>query len=378
MTLTDVLATLDGKAELTGADAIMVRQVIHAPDIDLTEAEADALFKLNADAGAISPEWSALFIEAMADFVVRQQKPEGYVSSPTADWLIASVQRYGRIRADEIEMLIHVVELAEQTPARLSAFVLNLIKQLVLWKLQRQKMLTDLDVERLRRALYANGGEGSIAVSRHEAEALFDINDALQDAAVAPEWTDLFVRAVANAVLFELPWKADASEAAREDAWLRDTQVHPLRRIESVLKDRAGFLGDLKAGFHDLIQIKRDVLDADFTDPVADKREADAVASELSRGAITERITPDEAHWLLGRLGRRGALDANERALVTFLRANATSIDPSLDPVLASLDGPTQAVHPPASASETQSAASESVSDKPVFGHRKSPALSPE
>jgi len=378
MTLAEVIATLDGKAELTGADAIMVRKVIYAPDIALTEAEADALFKLNADAGAVSPEWSALFIEAMADFVVRQQKPVGYVSSPTADWLIASVRRYGRIRADEIEMLIHVVELAEQTPARLSDFVLNLVKHLVLWKLQRQKALTGLDVERLRRVLYANGGEGSIAVSRHEAEALFDINDALEGATVAPEWTDLFVRAVANAVLFELPWKADADEAAREDAWLRDTRVHPLRRIEPLLKDRAGFLGDLKAGFHDLIQMKREVLDADFTDPAADKREADAVASELSREAITERITPDEAHWLLGRLGRGGALDANERALVTFLRANATSIDPSLDPVLASVDGPTAAGQPPASAPEPQPPASETVSDKPVFGHRKSPALSAE
>ena len=53
----------------------------------------------------------------------------------------------------------------------------------------------------MRRILYAFGGEGGVAITRAEAEVLFDINDASQGANNDPEWTDLFVKAIANCIM---------------------------------------------------------------------------------------------------------------------------------------------------------------------------------
>ena len=50
----------------------------------------------------------------------------------------------------------------------------------------------------IRRYLFAAGGDGNVAVTRREAELLFDINDALPDGPEAPEWTALFVQGIVN------------------------------------------------------------------------------------------------------------------------------------------------------------------------------------
>ena len=131
MTLADALQSLDGKSELTAEDALALRRILYGGDIAVTTAEAEALFKLNADAGTLSREWRDLFVEAMTDYVVRQAAPAGYVDQAKADWLVAQVKAAGRIREDEIEMLIHVLEEADETPSALGDFVLATLKALV-------------------------------------------------------------------------------------------------------------------------------------------------------------------------------------------------------------------------------------------------------
>ncbi|MFI5300899.1 MAG: hypothetical protein ACHREM_22685, partial [Polyangiales bacterium] len=42
------------------------------------------------DAGAVSPEWTVLFIEALTDFTVHQQAPNGYVDETKANWLMGA------------------------------------------------------------------------------------------------------------------------------------------------------------------------------------------------------------------------------------------------------------------------------------------------
>jgi hypothetical protein len=230
MTLAEALSTLDGKATLDADDVLALRRIIYGAGDAVRPEQVEALFQLNAHAGAISPEWRTLFVEATVDFVVRQAEPTGYVDDARAAWLIEVVKRHGRVRADEIEMLIHVLETADKTPVELSAFVLGAVRALALWRLKRNGALDRADVERLRRVLFAKGGDANIAVTRAEAEALFDINDALNngdlgDAPFAPAWTSLFVHAVANAVLFETPWAPDAEteRAPRSSPSMRRT-----------------------------------------------------------------------------------------------------------------------------------------------------------
>ena len=107
--LSDALSALDGKRELTAEDAITVRRIVFGGDAMVSREEAEALMTLNADAGEVSPEWRMLFIEALTDYVVRQQQPEGYVDQATADWLAGVVRQERQVREDEVEMLVHEI-----------------------------------------------------------------------------------------------------------------------------------------------------------------------------------------------------------------------------------------------------------------------------
>ena len=318
MTLAEALSALDGKALLGPDDAVAIRGVVYGGDCAISQAEADALFQLNADAGTLSREWRDLYIEAMADFVVRQQDPAGYVDDAKAAWLIAAISRKNHIREDELEMLIHVLETADQVPDRLSAFVFGLVETLLMKGFERDGALAPANIERLRRVLFAGGGDGAVAVSRHEAEALFDMNDAMKGAVVDQAWTDLFARAVGNAVLYEARWTADRARETRDEAWIADTSTHPFGRMGAALSSgaKAAAMAD---GF-------RELLHWDFMNHNLEPIEAADEAME-TRAAD---VSADEAHWLVALLRRDGQLDANERAVIDFIRANARSVDPSL------------------------------------------------
>jgi hypothetical protein len=223
--LIQALSALDGKAELTAEDAVAVRRIVFGGDCTVSQDEAEALIQLNADAGKVSREWRALFAEALTDYIVRQEHPQGYVDQAKADWLMGRVRQEKRVRDDEVEMLIHVLEQADQTPPGFSGFVLDLVKSLALSGLRRDGQLSGENIARLRRVVFAAGGAKNLAVTRREAEALFDINDALAGAVADPVWTDLFVKAVGNAVLFETPWTPDAANEVKRQAWLEDASV---------------------------------------------------------------------------------------------------------------------------------------------------------
>jgi hypothetical protein len=331
-TLAEALSTLDGKAALTADDAVTLRRILYGQTLTVDQAEADALFKLNADAGTLAPEWCALFIEAMTDYVVRQQDPPGYVNAATADWLMGAIDRSGRVRGDEVEMLVHMLEEADQVPDKLSAFALSAVRASVLSRIARTGAVSALDIDRLRRLVFAKGGESNVAVTRHEAEALFDINDALKGAA-NPAWTDFFVRAVANAVMFEPVWAPDRSAELKREAELADSGFHPLRRWRAALNDLPGSEAIFMAALHEITDRKAD-WDRDFA---GDRPIRERYAADDAREAQAEAVTADEAHWLADRIGRDGRLDANEQALLAFLRANARQVDPSLEPMLSRL-----------------------------------------
>ncbi|HEY3815104.1 MAG TPA: hypothetical protein VGL66_17945 [Caulobacteraceae bacterium] len=328
MALADLLKTLDGKSTLTAEDALSVRKAIYEDGV-VSQDEAEGLYTLNADAGVISPEWRMLFIEAMTDFVVRQQAPSGYIPDPRATWLIGLMSSRRTLRGDEVELLIHLLEEADQAPDRLSAYALGVVRSLALWRLKTGGALIASDIERLRRVIFAKGGEQNVAVTREEAEALFDINDAHQGKSSDPAWCDFFARAIGNAVLFVPVWTADADTELHEEAWLADTRVRPFARFGRLsAEDRNAAMAE---GFSDIMHM--DFESADL------KRLGARVDADEATEQEAAAVTPEEAGWLADRIGRDGVVDDAEKALLAFLRDNASNIDPSLAQRLAALPG---------------------------------------
>lgn len=331
MSLGKALALLDGKSELTADDAIALRQIVYGGDQMVSRPEAEALFQLNADAGSHSQEWRQFFVEAMTDYVVRQEKPAGYIDQAKADWLVSLMRKAGRVREDETEMLIHSLEAAQESPSSLCGFVFDLVKTALLVKLSKGGSLDKGDVDQLRRVVFSRGGEGNIAVTQHEAEALFDINDALRGGDADPAWIEFFKRAVANAVLFESTWRPDRKAESNRDAWLADTSIHPLRRIVT---------GIVAPGAWKVMHAEaRDLIHLDFQDlDSQDHSLGDAYAAKQMVRSNAERLSDAEAHWLVERIRRNGLQDKNERAVVDYIRDNAVSSGPQIDELIAGLN----------------------------------------
>lgn len=251
----------------------------------------------------------------MADYVVNQTEPYGYADKANARWLIAMISRDGQLWGDtELETLLQVMEKAISCPPFLEDFVLEAVRKAVTegegptrrgLSLQRGQ-ITAGEVDVLRRALYAVGGPGNVAIDRREAELLFDINDAMLEGAANSEWSDLFVKTIANHVMSLSGYQPPSrEEALRRERWLDE--------------ENAG----VAALFGRMMQSGWSNILAAYTPP-QESRLADLLASE------GRAVSQDEAEWLRERILRNGRVCENQKALLAFLKAEAPSIHPAL------------------------------------------------
>ncbi|HEX7761975.1 MAG TPA: hypothetical protein VF459_20875 [Caulobacteraceae bacterium] len=175
------------------------------------------------------------------------------------------------------------------------------------------------EVALLRHLLYAAAGDGNVAITRAEAETLFDINDACRGADNDPTWTDLFAKALAASVMTVSGFQPAARDGeAGAEAWLADADPSGMCGI-------AGFINRLFSG----PSPTGNALWGDGLDSWR-AHNAQVEASE----AAAETISEEEARWLADRIGRDGAYDQAEHALIRFLKAESPSIHPALQPLL--------------------------------------------
>ena len=151
--------------------------------------------------------------------------------------------------------------------------------------------ITEGEVDLLRRILYAFGGDGHVAVTREEADILFDIDEAVEQADPNPAWTDLFVKAVANVIMaasgYAVPTR---EEALRQEASLD----HPEQKtsvLAFLLSMVQSNLSSVKDAYHD---------------QTAEERALAHLEHQRIEIITNEAITEVEASWLAGRLGRDG------------------------------------------------------------------------
>lgn len=321
------VAGLTSKNRITAEDVTMLRREVFADGV-VTRGEAEALFALDQTARDKCPEWSPFFIEAVTDYIVRQEKPEGYISRENADWLVRAISRDGTVDSrTELELLVHVLEEAKSSPGRLSAYALEQVANAVIDGKGPLMLGADLvpgliaraEVDLLRRILYAYGGDGNIAITKAEAEILFRINDRTAAASNDPSWNDLFVKAIANYVMCSAGYEPPTREAAlRHETFLEhaDPEIGGFfsRMVSGGL---AGILG----AYHSPADIE------------ADWEARNRAAEALARRA--ETIDAGEAKWLAERIGGgHRPLRDNERALLTLIKHASPEIHPALKPLL--------------------------------------------
>jgi len=309
------------RGEIAQSDVMKMRSLTYA-DGRITPEEAELLFQLNDASLTVTRTWNDYFIESITDFLVNQSEPMGYVTAENARWLIDRIGHDGRVDTrTELELVINVIDRARWSPESLVSFALAQVRDAVVTSkgVLRNGMrlepgiIGEAEVELLRRILYAFGGDGNVAITRAEAEVLFEINDALVDGKPNPAWTDLFIKAIANCVMsvssYAVPTR---EEALRRDAWLDyHTDLSPLNLVKKFVSGGASPLD----GYRRLTR---------------EESALDRLERQRIEMIVNEQVTEGEASWLVERISHDGKVNENEVALLAFLRTESPDVHPVL------------------------------------------------
>lgn len=301
------LAKIAAKGFVSAEDVTTLRRNVFHDGV-VSPKELDALFKLAEHAPKGSPEWPMFFEEAAADFYLREEEPYGYITDAEFETLKARITRDGHIASPlEIRLLLKLLETSTSTPTSMHDFVGEQLRHAILSKGADARVTRDY-TELMRRFIFTGGGDGHHAVTRAEAELLFDINDATMGIDNDPAWTELFVKAIANHLMAHFSY----APPSREEALAR----HDFMSDHSV--NVGGFFKRMISG--GLAGFKEDE-----TSPQRARNEA------RERGIReAEKITPEEAEWLADRIGRDGVFGESERRLIQHMRDIGAELPPKL------------------------------------------------
>lgn len=327
--LAPAMAKLAEEIVSNGIDAdevLRLRREIFRDGI-VDREEAKLLFHLNEVAGTGNDQaWYDFFVEALTDYFVWKQEPFGYLSDEDADFLVAQITRDGKIDDNtEFGLLVNIIHRLRLSPEKVVLLTLRGVKETVLGggtvlfgpKRRRAGVIDPADVDIIRTVVFGMGGDGSLLISKREAELVFELNNQTVEKENAPEWQKLFVQAIATYLMFPsgAPAVPDRAEAARRERWLEER-----RGIGAFMRGMASI------NTHIFAATASKMLGRDRETGAA---EAMAKAEAFARESITEA----EAAWLIEHIMQDGILHDNERALLAFIKENSPRIDPSLDPL---------------------------------------------
>ena len=297
-----LMARITQLGEISEAEARRIVNEVYTDGV-VNREEAEALFRVNDQLADRDPLWVERFIEAVKDFLLTREAPEGWVSDEEADWLISIIGRDGHVETEsEIDLMLDLLRYAEGAPDALSRFCLEAVSHRII----ENGVADEAMAERMRRILYAPAGEAGLYVSRHEASVLFRTNDAIAEAPNAKSWNNLFAKAILNHLISAAhPDPVTEAEALSREAWLSDTKV-------SV----GGFFSKMANAF----------TSGSWFDKISEDPEAAARARYMAKEAAAKAgkaVTDDEENWFLRRLGWDKSVSPAERTLIELLKSEA-------------------------------------------------------
>ncbi|MEZ5818174.1 MAG: hypothetical protein R3D44_13925 [Hyphomicrobiaceae bacterium] len=335
--LTQIAEEIKARGTIADPDIAAIRRAIFQDGL-VSRTEADALFQIERTRTNPLRAWSDLFTEALTDYCMRQEPPEGYLSEDTAAWVIEEITRNKHPSTDaEVELLVNIIEKAREVPASFSAFALGHVKNMIMYGGGNDKLgrphhggrVSAADIHALERILWGAGTEGHLAISREEAEALFAIANMSAGAENDERFEDLFAKAIGNYLLGATGRAVPPREVALR--WeTEETHLDAARLLRAVMQTYStADWSKLRDGDFWLDSIRPRSLSQDVDRAL----EAQIKAREAAEAAASI-MTPDKAAWLLDHIGRNGVMTEPEKALARFIARNASRLDPSLARVL--------------------------------------------
>lgn len=298
-------------AEQVKADGFVSLEEIQAlrqlgwGDGKIYREEAEAIFAINNDIRDPSKDWVDFFVEALSEFVLNGADPKGLCDDAEARWLIDAIDHDGVLESmAEMELLVRVVEKAQNVPELLKHYALKQIEQEVLTgvgPLRSGEQLCDASISKgecqiLRRIIFASGGHGPAAVSRYDAEMLFRIKDSTLGHDNSNEWQQLFVDGVANYLQGFFHANAQLDHARQKE-------------LEDFIADNTASVGR----FFGQMAKEMPHVHNHFGKVFGRKAERGGFRSKMVEGDL---VTAEEADWLDEMIDADGMVDPLERALL--------------------------------------------------------------
>ena len=306
------VAEIKARGSIKDADVLKLRRDYY-DDGRITDEEAEAIFALHDACPVRDPAWADYFVEAITDYIIDQARPEGYLNTANASWLLQRIAKNGRVETKiEVELLLAILERARWIPQSLVRFALEQVKEAIITGAGPLRAgehpgackVMGGDIELMRRIICSYGSDGSIPLTRPEAEALFDIDAATAGADNHPAWPDLFVKAIASCVMgasgYAMPSRVDA---LARDTWL-DRSGGASRSITRGLEG--------------------------YRKQTPEERAIARLGLQKVEIVTSEAVTVADANWLARQMCRNGAFTPNVCALLAFLKVEGPVIHPSL------------------------------------------------
>lgn len=272
----------------------------------ITREEAEALFAINHALSERGEEWCDFFVEAIGEFVLNGSPPRLQCSDDEAEWLIGQIDADGAVESmAELEAMVRILERAENVPERLKNYILAQVEREVLSGVGPTRCggelsathISGAECQIIRRVIFASGGHGPAAVTRHDAEMLFRLKDITLAEENGAEWDDLFVDGVANFL----------KGFALQNAQLDHRRAHELQAFIADNRANVGrFFGQMA---REVPQVRNH-----FGKVFGKKQNTSSGYEALATAG--EVVTDYESEWLDAMINADGKVDDLERRLL--------------------------------------------------------------
>lgn len=124
MTLNELKADLLADGIIDAGEVARLKEVLYEDGV-IDKEEADFLFEINdAVTGKDNdPAWEAFFIQAIADFLLKDEVSPGEIDADEAAWLVEKIGADGQVDGTEKALLEKLQKEAKSFPETLAAML---------------------------------------------------------------------------------------------------------------------------------------------------------------------------------------------------------------------------------------------------------------
>ena len=124
MTLQELKADLLADGIIDAAEVAKLKEILYADGV-IDKEEAEFLFEINdAVTGKENdPSWETFFIQAISDFLLKDEVSPGEIDADEAAWLVEKIGADGQVDGTEKALLVNLQKEAKSFPDALASLL---------------------------------------------------------------------------------------------------------------------------------------------------------------------------------------------------------------------------------------------------------------